>query len=75
MSKTVCLLTQKISEPLRLFVVLHSHCDRIEEHQNDDKPIEPLSFDGMANPESEPFFCQPKTFAASLIRHFWFKIS
>lgn len=68
-------LTKEVGEPLWLLVMLHCNGDRIEKHQNDHKPIEPLRFDGVPNPEAESLFSQPKTLATPLIRHFWFKIA
>lgn len=55
--------------------MLDSNGYRIEEHQYDDEPIEPLRFDGMPNPEAKPFLRQPKAFAAALIRHFFIEIA
>lgn len=55
--------------------MFHSYGDSIEEHQYDHKPVEPLRFNGVPDPKAKPFLRQPKTFAASLVRHFWFKIS
>lgn len=55
--------------------MLNGNGDRVEKHQNDDKPIEPLGLNGVSNPEAKTFLSQPKTFATPLIRHFWFKIA
>lgn len=68
-------LTKKIGEPLGLLVVFDRHSDRIEKHQNYNKPVEPLRFHCVTNPKSKSLFGQPKTFAAPLIRNFWFKVT
>lgn len=73
--KNLIKLTKEVSEPLWLFVMLYCNGDCVEKYQNNDKPIEPLGFNGVSNPESKSFLSQPKTFATPLIRHFWFKIA
>lgn len=36
------MLTEKLGKPARLVVMLHSHAQCVEEHEENDKPIEPL---------------------------------
>lgn len=55
--------------------MLDGHGDRVEEHQDDDEPIEPLRFDGVPDPEAEPLLGQPEALAAALIRRFFIEIA
>lgn len=49
--------------------MFNSDADGVEEDQYYDKPVEPLGFDGVANPEAESLLSTPKTNACSLIFH------
>lgn len=72
-SNAIIILTQKIRQPLGLTVMLDGNTNGIEEHKNDDKPVEPLGFHCVPNPKSEPFFGQPETLATALVPHFRFE--
>lgn len=53
-------LTKEIGEPFRLIVMLDGHADGVEEHKNDDEPIELLRLDGITYPKPEPLLGSPK---------------
>lgn len=50
--------------------MFNRYANGIEEHQNDNEPVEPLCFHRVPDPETETFFRQPKTFTAALVAHF-----
>lgn len=60
------ILTEEIGQPLGLTVMLHGHADSVEEHENDDEPVEFLRFHGFSNPVPESFLGQPELLARSL---------
>ena len=45
-------LTQKLGEKRRLVVVFRSNTDCVQEHQDDDEPVEPLLLHGP--PDAKP---------------------
>lgn len=46
--------------------MLHGHADSVEEHENDDEPVEFLRFHGFSYPVPESFLGQPELLARSL---------
>lgn len=62
-------LTDEIRYVFRLFVVFDGHEHRVEEHQHDDEPIEPLRFHHASDPEPEPFFGPPHGRADAFFPH------
>lgn len=50
-------------------VVLNGNTDGVEEHENYDKPVEPLSLDGVADPEPKALFCSPETHTGAFVFH------
>lgn len=46
--------------------MLHGHADGVEEHENDDEPVEFLRFHGFSYPVPESFLGQPELLARSL---------
>lgn len=63
-------LTEKIGEPLRLIVMFNCHADGIEEHKDDDEPVELLRLDGAPYPEPELLLGLPELQASALLLHF-----
>lgn len=50
--------------------MLDGYADGVEEHQDDDEPIEILRFYGITYPISEPLLGSPKLHTRSLVFHF-----
>lgn len=48
------LLTEKVSEHLRLVVVHHGHTDGVEAHQKEHYPVESLCLHYLTDEESQP---------------------
>lgn len=63
-------LTEEIGEPLRLIVMFNGHADGVEEHKDDDEPVELLRLDGIAYPEPESLFGPPELQTRALLLHF-----
>lgn len=53
--------------------MLGCNSHRIKEYENDDKPIEPLSFDSVSYPKSQSFFGSPEALATSGCLDFGFQ--
>jgi len=49
--------------------MLDSHADGVEEHKDDDEPVELLRLYGIAYPESESLLSSPKVQARALLLH------
>ena len=50
----VNLLTEKVGEDLRLFIVYHRHTHGVEAHQTQDGPVEGLSLHHLTDEEPDP---------------------
>lgn len=62
----VC-LTEKITEPLRLMIMFDGNANGVEEHENDDKPVERLGLDSVSYPKPKSLLCTPELQAGTLI--------
>lgn len=67
-------LTEEIAEPLGLIVMFNGHGGGVEEHKDDDEPIELLRLDGIAYPEPESLFGPPELQTRTLFLHFRLKV-
>lgn len=65
--KLFYILTEEVGQPLGLTVMLHSYADGVEEHENDNEPVEFLRFHGFSYPVPESFLGQPELLARSLL--------
>jgi len=54
--------------------MLDGHADGVEEHKDDDEPIELLRLDGIAYPESKPLLGPPELQARALLFHLRFEV-
>lgn len=61
------ILTQKVREPYRLIIMFDCNTDSIEEHEDNDKPVEPLGLDRVPHPEPEPLLGPPEADAGPLV--------
>lgn len=63
------ILTEEVGQPLFLAVMLNCHAHRVEEYEQDDKPIKGLSLDHLAGSVADAFFEAPESFTSSLVPH------
>lgn len=63
------LLTYEFRNVIRLIVVFDGHEHRVEKHQHDDEPIEPLRFYHAPDPEPKTFLGPPHGRANAFLPH------
>ena len=50
-------------------IMFNSHADSIEEHEDDDEPVESLSLDRVSYPKPKSLLCTPELQASTLVPH------
>ena len=48
-------------------VMFDGYAERVEKHQKDDKPVEPLLLDGASDKKSDALLAPPKLFASTVV--------